>query len=96
MATYKKGDDETLDFGIDWSDWCTKEGVTLESSTWVVPTGIVNENEVSSDTVTAIFLSGGTIDSLYKVTNIVTATKAGGAIEAERSLNIFIVEDKYS
>ena len=95
MSTYKKADQATLDFGIDWSDWCTKEGVTLASSSWSVPTGLTNVNDVYDTTSTAVFISGGTIDELYKLTNVVTAVKPGGTITDERSINILIVEDKF-
>lgn len=95
MATYKKGDQETLDFGIDWSDWCTKEGVTLDSSTWIVPIGLTNVTDVYNTVSTTIFISGGTINEMYKLVNEVTAIKAAGTVTAERSIYVLIVEDKF-
>lgn len=91
MATYKKGDQETLDFGIDWSDVMTDEGVTISSSTWVVPTGITEESNSYSTTGTTIVLSGGTAGTAYKLTNVITTS---GIPIMERTFYVLVVEDK--
>lgn len=92
MATFKKGDDETLDYGIDWSDILTDEGVTISSSTWDVPAGLTEESNSSSSTGTSIVVSGGTVGELYTLTNIITTS---GTPIFERSINIIIVSNKY-
>lgn len=92
MATYKKGDDEVLDYAIDWSDILTDEGVTISTSTWIVPSGITKDSESNSTTATSIVVSGGTIGELYTLTNIITTS---GVPIFERSINIIIVSNKY-
>ena len=89
---YEKGDDENLWYGIDWTDWLpTSNGIS--TSSWVVPTGITQEDEGVSSTGTTIKLSGGTIGETYEVTNIISTDST--TEDAERSLKIKIVEKKY-
>jgi hypothetical protein len=96
MATYKKGDQETISFGVDWSDWLTEEGVEISSSSWDVPAGVTKESEASDLTSTSIFLSGGEVGEVYKITNVITTTAQGAtALIAERSFNVAVVLDKY-
>lgn len=93
MRTYRKGDDETLIYGHDWSDWLDEILDTILSSSWVVPEGLVAVMEQLSSTVTTIKVSGGTIGESYTLTNIITTATTGEL--AERSLRIRIVENKY-
>ena len=96
MATYKKGDQERLDYGFDWSALMTAEGVEISSSVWTVPAGLTNEGEGSSSTATSITLSGGTIGESYLVTNEITTTSNGSTtLVFERSFYIVIVETKF-
>jgi hypothetical protein len=72
-----KDPDETLDFKIDWSDWLTEspsDNDTITSSSWIVPSGIT-EVDTSNDTTSAtIWISGGTDNTDYEITNrVVTA-----------------------
>lgn len=92
MATYKKGDEETLDFGIDWSDLLEDEGVTISTSTWNVESGITVDSDSSSSTATTIVLSGGTAGTIYKCTNVITTS---GVPVFERSFNVLVLEDKF-
>lgn len=93
MATYKKGDQERLDYGFDWSDVMTAEGVEISASEWAVPAGITNEDEGSSSTATSITLSGGTIGEAYLITNQVTTTAPVKIFE--RSFYVVVVETKF-
>lgn len=93
MASYKKGDQERLDFGIDWSEFLTSEGVTIAGSTWTVPSGITEVSNSSSTTATSIVLEGGTIGSSYKLVNTITTSDSN--IIAERSIFVLVVEDKF-
>lgn len=92
MATFKKADQEVLDFGIDWSDLMTDEGLTISTSTWSVPAGIVSESDSFSGTATTITLSGGTVGEVYKLVNYITTS---GVPTFERTFFVFIVEDKF-
>ena len=67
-----------IDYGIDWNDstvgpWLAT-GETISTSTWIVPTGLVSDSETNTTTATAIFLSGGTIDVTYTLTNRIVTT----------------------
>lgn len=72
MVQFTKDPDAVLDYQIDWETWLN--GDTISSSDWIVPDGLT-ENDASNTTTTAtIWLSGGSADEQYTVTNrIVTA-----------------------
>lgn len=88
----EKGDDEVLVFGVDWSGWLPT-GDTIATSTWQVPTGLVNEADQASTTLATVKISGGTVGETYDVVNIITTTTS--AETAERTIKIKIVEHKY-
>lgn len=91
MATLKKGDEEILIYGFDWSDWLVDD--TIATSTWRVPVGLSEVSTQSNDTIASIKLGGGTIDESYEVVNIITT--ATSTETAERTLRIVVVSDKY-
>lgn len=93
MASFKKADQERLDYGINWVDYTTNEGVTITNSTWIVPTGITEVSNSFSTTATSIVVEGGTIGESYKLVNVIETSDPN--IIAERSIIIIIVEDKY-
>ncbi len=67
-----KDPDEVLDYEIDWSARLLTD--TIVTSTWVVPTGIVEDSTENTTTTTTIWLSGGTLGDVYEVLNrVVTA-----------------------
>ena len=80
MKTFPKDPDATLDFGVDWAarGWL-QPGETIVTSEWSV-SGPDNELQSSSpghdETTTLVWLSGGTLDAKYRVTNRIT-TSAG-------------------
>ena len=80
-----KDPEAKLDYGFDWSDWL--DGDTLNGSTWVVPTGLTEVSNNYSNTITAIWLSGGTLGETYKVVNRITT--AGGR-QDDRTLTVII------
>lgn len=68
MGVYIKDPDAKLDYGFDWSDWLgTTE--TITTSTWTVPTGITKISDSKTDTLTTIWLSGGTHGANYSLVN---------------------------
>lgn len=89
---YKKGDDENLWYGIDWTDWLP-ESNGISTSDWVVPDGLTQEDTGVSAVGTTIKLSGGTVGTTYEITNIITTDTTGE--EAERTIRVKIVEKKY-
>lgn len=91
MATtnpnFRKDPDAVLPYYIDWSDWL-EDGDTIASSSWSV-TGITQDSESETTTVTKIVLSGGTVGVAASATNeIVTAN----GYTAQRTLTFTIVE----
>lgn len=63
---------EVLDYRIDWSDWL--DGLTIASSTWIVPAGITSEDETNTSTISLIRLSGGTWGETYELQNTIVAS----------------------
>lgn len=64
-----KDPDELLDYNIDWTPRLTSPD-TIVTSEWIVPDGLVTENEgVDPSGSTTIWLSGGTLDDKYEVLN---------------------------
>ncbi len=79
-----KDPNAVLDYSMIWTTWLAS-GETIVTSTWVVPAGLAMDSE-SNDTVsTTIWLSGGTREKDYVVTNRIT-TSAGRT--DDRSLTI--------
>jgi hypothetical protein len=74
VTSWIKDPDAVLDYQIDWSAWL--DGDTIVTSVWIVPDGIVKDSDSHTDTAATIWLSGGTIDKTYRVTNRIT-TAAG-------------------
>lgn len=66
-----------LDYGFDWKQWLSL-GETVTSSVWTVDAGLTKSSEQNIDGVTSVFIAGGEIGKMYKVTNKITTTAAGG------------------
>lgn len=89
IPTKLKDPQAKLDYGFDWSssDWLDS-GEVISASSWTVPSGITKDAESFSDTLTTIWLTGGTVDTTYLLVNHIT-TDAGR--EDDRSVNIVVV-----
>lgn len=87
MSIFVKHPDAVLDFGFDWSDWLDT-GETIEASSWTVPTGLTKVGESFSDTVTKIWLSGGTAGTEYTVVNTIETTES--ATEELKSFTLIV------
>jgi hypothetical protein len=85
--SWLKDPDDVLDYMIDWTAWLGTDSIA--TSTWVVPVGLTKTTDSHTATTATIWLSGGTANSTYTVTNhIVTA---GGRIE-DRSLKFRVLD----
>lgn len=62
-----KDPDEYLDYKIKWS--ARLAGDTIASSEWIVPDGIVGDQESADTTITTIWLNGGTLGRTYSIVN---------------------------
>lgn len=88
MNKFIKDPDAVLDYSIDWSDWLGSD--TISTSTWEVDSGITEDSNSNTDTVTTIWLSGGTAGKKYELTNRITTT--GGRTD-DRTI-IIVVRNK--
>ena len=72
MKGFVKDPDATLDYGFDWTLWLDGDNIT--TSTWIVESGVSIEagSEQFNSKITSVYLSGGSVDSNYKVTNRIT------------------------
>lgn len=87
MQTFTKDPDSVLDYAQDWSAWLDTDAIT--ESSWSAATGITVDSDSFTDTVSTVWLSGGTIGVSYIVTNHITT--AGGRKE-DRSIKIKVKE----
>ncbi len=84
---FLKDPNAVLDYQLDWSDWLVSD--TISTSSWTIPGGIKKDSESKSDTVTTIWLSGGTAGISYSLVNhIITADGR----EEDRTITIKIYE----
>lgn len=88
MSFYKKDPNAIKDYSMNWAPWL--DGDTIATSTWIVPTGITKLSDTNTTTTTTIWLSSGTANSTYRLTNRITT--AGGRTE-DASITIHITEN---
>lgn len=80
METIPKDPDATLDYGVNWraKGWL-KPDETIVTSEWLIagPDGaLAKASDDHADGVTRVWLTGGTLDAKYRITNRIT-TSAG-------------------
>lgn len=80
-----KDPDAVLDYEINWTAWLN--GDTISSSSWTVPAGLTKDSDSFTDTVTKIWLSGGTDSETYTLTNRITTS--GGRTD-DRSVTLSV------
>lgn len=83
-----KTPDEVLDYKFDWSDWL-QAGENIQSSVVTVESGLTKDSEGGDTTSVTVWLSGGTIDEDYTITDKIVTN---GARTAERTMFISVVE----
>lgn len=90
MADYLADPASVLDYVVDWTSWLAA-GETLTASSWTVGTGITQTTPSPSFTTVkaTIWLTGGTADSTYRITNHIT-TSAGR--QDERSFTVRVLD----
>ena len=79
--------DSVLDYAQDWSAWLDTD--TITASTWTAPTGVTVDSDSFTDTISTVWLSGGTVGESYIITNHITTT-AGR--QDDRSIKIKVKE----
>lgn len=68
----------TEDFAVDWAranDPWLETGETITTSTWDVPTGLTQGATSHTTTAATVWLSGGTLDRTYSVSNTITTSQ---------------------
>ena len=87
LGTFLKDQNAILDYRIDWSLWL--DGDTISTSTWTLESGITKATDTFTDTITTIWLSGGTLGTTYTVSNRITT--ANGRTE-DRTIEVSVVD----
>ena len=82
-----KDPDEVVNFGIDWADYLGSD--TITGSNWTVPAGIAQVSASFTDTQATVKLSGGTVGSIYRISNRIS-TSAGETVD--QSIDIEVIE----
>ena len=73
MSTFEHDPNATLDYHVDWTIWLAS-GETISTSSWVVPSGLTSSSPSATGTRATVWLSGGTAEALYTVTNRIVTT----------------------
>ncbi len=87
LNPYIKDPNATLDYIVNWLPYLGVD--TIASDTWTVPSGITSVLETNTTTTSTIWLSGGTLDTKYALTNRVVT--AGGRTD-ERTIYVKVKE----
>lgn len=80
LGRHIKDPDAVLDYGVNWRSaenggpWLA-EGENIVTSTWLVPAGITKNSDSHDGSSARIWLSGGTVDTAYAITNRVTTNQ---------------------
>lgn len=90
MSSFTHDPNAKLDYAVKWTTWL-EAGETIATSTWIVPAGITQATPPPGEAagVATIWLSGGTLGQVYRVTNRVT-TSLGRT--DDRSIQIYVQE----
>ena len=86
MKTYRKSANEARTYYVDWRDKL-QAGELFSSSTFT--TSLTEDAKDTGDRQTQVTLSGGTLGTLYEVTNTVVTSKGQ---TLERSFDVLIVD----
>ena len=85
---FEKDPNAIEDFTIDWSDELGND--TISTSDWVdVDSGITVDSDSQTATQTVVWLSGGTVDVKYFMTNRITTV---GGRTFDRTIAILVKE----
>lgn len=69
-ALEPKDPDDKKDYLVSWGRHLGED--TIATSIWIVPTGIVKDTDEHEEQTATIWLSGGTLDADYEITNRIT------------------------
>lgn len=83
-----KDPDEVLDRALDWTVRLP-DGDIIETSSWIVPDGIIKNSDHHSDTTTTIWLSGGELYKTYTLVNRVV-TRDGRTLDQSAEIRVSV------
>lgn len=71
-----KDPNDVLDYVVDWTARLDPDTDTIQSSSWIVPTGITRDTDLvmAGNKKTKIWLSGGTAGTTYSFVNRIVTT----------------------
>lgn len=82
----EQGSNENLDYSLDWSELASA-GDPIQTSTWTAQAGVNVTNQAHTDTVSSFWVTGGTPDNWYAITNeVVTQSGRRGV----RTIMLFV------
>jgi hypothetical protein len=87
-STFAKDPDSLLDYLVDWSAWVPVGDVIVDAFTSADP-GIVVSHQTYTSTGHTIWLSGGEVNRVYRITSKV---RTGGGRADDRSFHIKCVQ----
>lgn len=64
---------EILEYTIDWTNQL-ESGEDIVTSTWTLPEGITSPAQAETTSAATVWLSGGTANKSYKLTNVIETT----------------------
>jgi hypothetical protein len=87
IPTFIKDPNDVLDFAIDWTAWLAATDDQIDTSSWIVPSGITLDSEDTTTVLTTAWLSGGTEDETYRLVNRIVTN---GGRTVDKSIDIRI------
>lgn len=74
FAAVTKNPNSVLDYVVDWTLFlATSE--TIATSSWTADTGITLDSDSETTTTTTVFVSGGTLNTVYNLVNTITTNQ---------------------
>lgn len=59
---------------VNWATYLTSIADTMASNAWTVPSGLTTDATSSTSVLANVRVSGGTTDTTYAVSNVITTT----------------------
>ena len=89
IITIAKDPTAVLDYGFNWANWlATSE--TISGSTWTLSSGVTEESSTTTSTTTTIWVSGGTTNTTYTISNAISTS----ALRTDERSMYIKVEDR--
>ncbi len=68
----RKDPDAELDYTMSWVEWLAEASDTISTSLWIAEAGITIASQSNTTTAATVWLSDGTNEENYEVTNRIT------------------------